>query len=145
MARTDFDAGAGNVASVIADGCSFNGTISVSGSIRVDGRFEGKLTVSDTLVIGKTGKVRAEVETKLASIAGNLSGEVNAREGVKLQAGSHFEGNIYTKNLVIEEGVYFDGGCWRSVESKERLSSSGGPKKPQPAQAEPSKEKTPSS
>jgi cytoskeletal protein CcmA (bactofilin family) len=142
MARTDFDAGAGNVASIIADGCSFNGTISVNGSIRVDGRFEGKLNVSDTLVIGKTGKVRAEVETKLATIAGNLSGEVNAREGVKLQAGSHFEGNIYTKNLVIEEGVYFDGGCWRSVESRERLSSSGRAKTPAPAQ--PAKEKAPS-
>jgi cytoskeletal protein CcmA (bactofilin family) len=144
MTKTDLNAGAGNVASVIADGCSFNGTISVSGSIRVDGRFDGKLSVSDTLVIGKTGKVRAEVEAKVATIAGNLSGEVNAREGVKLQAGSHFEGNIYTKNLVIEEGVYFDGGCWRSVESRERLSSTKRPKASPPAQEEAVKEKAPS-
>lgn len=111
------------MSSIIAEGCSVNGTISVNGSIRVDGQFEGKLIVSDNLVIGKSGKVRAEVETKVASIAGSLSGEINAKEGVKLQSGSRFEGNIYTQNLVIEEGVYFDGGCWRSREKRPSPSS----------------------
>jgi cytoskeletal protein CcmA (bactofilin family) len=118
MARTDLGEGAGSVASIIAEGCAFNGTINVNGGIRVDGQFDGKLVVSDTLVIGKSGKVRAEVETKLATIAGQMNGDINAKEGVKLQTGSHFEGNIYTKNLVIEEGVYFDGGCWRSREGR---------------------------
>ncbi|MBN1825258.1 MAG: polymer-forming cytoskeletal protein [Candidatus Eisenbacteria bacterium] len=128
MARTDNPEGTEKVASIIAEGCTFNGTVNVSGNIRVDGRFDGKLIVSDTLVIGKTGKVRAEVETKVATIAGNLNGEIHAREGVKLQAGSHFEGNIYTKNLVIEEGVFFDGGCWRSVEGKGKAESRPQPK-----------------
>jgi cytoskeletal protein CcmA (bactofilin family) len=118
MAKTEFDET--TVASIIAEGCSFDGTISVKGSIRVDGHFNGKLTVSETLVIGKTGSLKAEVETKRANIAGTLKGQVNAQDGVKLQAGSRFEGNIFTKNLVIEEGVYFDGGCWRSVESRDK-------------------------
>lgn len=115
-----------NVASIIAAGCTFDGSISVKGSIRVDGEFKGKLQVSETLVVGKSGKLDAEVETQRAAIAGNLKGEINAVDGVKLQAGSHFEGNIYTKNLVIEEGVYFDGGCWRSVESRKSVQGSGG-------------------
>lgn len=125
MAKTDFMESAGGVSSIIAEGCSFKGTISVNGSIRVDGQFDGKLTVSDTLVVGKSGTVKAEVETKSATIAGTLNGEVNAKEGVKLQSGSRFEGSIFTKNLVIEEGVYFDGGCWRSIEgrSKDAVSS----------------------
>lgn len=118
MAKTEFDET--TVASIIAEGCSFDGSISVKGSIRVDGQFNGKLTVSETLVIGKTGSLKAEVETKRANIAGALKGEVNALDGVKLQAGSHFEGNIFTKNLIIEEGVYFDGGCWRSMESRDK-------------------------
>ncbi len=118
MARTDFDDI--TAASILAEGCSFNGTIDVKGSIRVDGAFEGKLLISDTLVIGRNGRVNADVETGRANIAGSLKGEINARDGVKLQAGSRFEGNIFTKNLIIEEGVYFDGGCWRSVESRDR-------------------------
>lgn len=133
MAKTEFGEGAANVSSIIAEGCSVNGTISVSGSIRVDGQFEGKLIVSDNLVIGKSGKVRAEVEAKVASIAGTLSGEVNAKEGVKLQSGSRFEGNIYTQNLVIEEGVYFDGGCWRSREKGPKRQSAGAPAAGAPA------------
>ena len=103
MAKTGFEEA--SVASIIAEGCSFNGSISVKGSIRVDGEFDGKLSVSETLVVGKSGKIKAEVETRRATIAGILSGEINAQEGVKLQAGSHFEGNIFTKNLIIEEGV----------------------------------------
>lgn len=123
MAKSNFEDT--NVASIIAAGCSFDGSISVKGSIRVDGEFKGKLQVSETLVVGKSGKLDAEVETQRAAIAGNIKGEINAQEGVKLQAGSHFEGNIYTKNLVIEEGVYFDGGCWRSVESRKSQGQGG--------------------
>ncbi|MFH1279110.1 MAG: polymer-forming cytoskeletal protein [Candidatus Eisenbacteria bacterium] len=137
MAKNEFGEGAANVSSIIAEGCSVNGTISVSGSIRVDGQFEGKLTVADNLVIGKSGKVRAEVETKIASIAGTLSGEINAKEGVKLQSGSRFEGNIYTQNLVIEEGVYFDGGCWRSREKGPKRPAAGGSGGGVPAQGKP--------
>ena len=118
MGRSNFTEGPESVSSIIAEGCTFNGSISVNGSIRVDGQFEGKLTVSDSLVIGKGGKVRAEVETKLATIAGSMTGEIHAKEGVKLQGGSRFEGSIFSKNLVIEEGVYFDGGCWRSRENR---------------------------
>jgi len=118
MARTEFDDI--SAASILAENCSFNGTIDVKGSIRVDGNFEGKLVVSETLVIGKTGKVSATVDTGRANIAGSLKGEINARDGVKLQSGSRFEGNIFSRNLIIEEGVYFDGGCWRSVESRDR-------------------------
>ncbi len=129
MPKNDFEEG--NVASIIAEGCHFNGSIKVKGSIRVDGGFEGQLTVSETLVIGKGGKLDAKVETRRASIAGTLKGEINAQDGVKLQSGSHFEGNIFTKNLVIEEGVFFDGGCWRSIESKSRHKSSSPPRKPE--------------
>ncbi len=125
MAKTEFDES--SIASIIAEGCSFDGSISVKGSIRVDGQFTGKLTVSETIVIGKTGVLAAEVNTKRANIAGTLKGEVNAQDGVKLQTGSHFEGNIFTKNLIIEEGVYFDGGCWRSVESRDRKGKSAPP------------------
>ncbi|MFH1679808.1 MAG: polymer-forming cytoskeletal protein [Candidatus Eisenbacteria bacterium] len=128
MGRTDTGEGVGNVASIIAEGCAFSGTINVTGGIRIDGQFDGKLVVSEALVIGKAGKVRAEVETKQATIAGTLNGEINAKEGVKLQTGSRFEGNIYTKNLVIEEGVYFDGGCWRSRENRPRHAPSAAPK-----------------
>ena len=132
MAKLEPGEGAGGMSSIIAEGGSFNGTISVNGGIRVDGRFAGKLIVSDTLVIGKTGNVKAEVETKLATIAGTLSGEINAKEGVKLQGGSRFEGNIYTKNLVIEEGVYFDGGCWRSKENRSGSAALTPPRKAEP-------------
>jgi len=135
MAKNEFAEG-GTVASIIAEGCAFNGTISVNGSIRVDGQFDGKLIVSDTLVIGKSGKVRAEVETNVATIAGTLSGEINAKGGVKLQTGSHFEGHIYTKNLVIEEGVFFDGGCWRSADSRSKAPSAPAAQ-PAPAAAKP--------
>ena len=106
------------VNSVIGEGSSFNGTLRVEGSLVINGEFEGAVTCSDTLVVGKTGKVKADLDVQNASIAGRVEGRVFAKERVELQTGSHFQGDVHAKSFVIQDGVFFQGNCMMGEDQK---------------------------
>jgi cytoskeletal protein CcmA (bactofilin family) len=97
--------------SVIGENSVFEGAFQVNGNLRIDGKFSGELTVSETLVVGKNGFIDAQVQTKCAVVAGTIKGDLNASEKITLQSGSRLEGEMVTSKLVIEEGVSFQGSC----------------------------------
>ena len=97
--------------SIIAQGCKFDGKVQVNGTLRVEGEFKGSIGTPENLVIGKTGVVHADVKVKNAIIGGQLFGNMVAENKIELQSGSHVEGDIKTKRLVIDEGVFFEGNC----------------------------------
>lgn len=103
--------GEGNLNSMLGTGCKVKGTIELQGTIRVDGEFDGEIKCPDTLIIGKSGIVRANVTVKNAVIGGKLLGNIQASNKIELQTGSHVEGDIQTARLVIDEGVFFEGSC----------------------------------
>ncbi len=112
---------------ILGSGTKFKGNLKVVGSLRIDGEFNGEMAVSETLIIGKTGKLKGTISTKNSIIGGSIVGDLTTNEKVELQAGASFEGDLVCKKLIIEEGVLFDGNC--------RMSD----KKAEPA---PAKEKT---
>jgi cytoskeletal protein CcmA (bactofilin family) len=97
--------------SIIAQGCRFEGTVEVNGTLRIEGEFKGTIGNPESLVVGKSGVVQADVKVKNAIIGGQLFGNVTAENKIELQSGSHVEGDIKTKRLVIDEGVFFEGNC----------------------------------
>lgn len=97
--------------STVGENSTLDGTFEVTGNLRVDGKFTGKLRVSETLVVGRNGMVDAKVVAKNAVIAGTIKGDLNATEKITLQSGSRLEGEMVTSRLVIEEGVSFQGSC----------------------------------
>ena len=111
--------GEGKMNSIIGKGCKINGTIEVTeGTLRIDGEFEGTINCPDTLIIGKGGKVNADVKVKNAVIGGTVIGNIDAKQKIELEAGSRVEGDIKTTRLVIDEGVFFEGSCKMSPETK---------------------------
>src|SRR5262249_33855188 len=101
----------GRLNSILGKGCKFKGTIEVEGTLRIDSEFEGVVNCPDTLVVGKTGVVKAEINVKNAIIGGKVVGNIHATNKIELQSGSHIEGDIHTHRLVIDEGVFFEGSC----------------------------------
>jgi len=101
----------GRLNSILGKGCKFKGTVEVEGTLRIDSEFEGVVNCPDTLVVGKTGVVKAEINVKNAIIGGKVVGNINATNKIELQSGSHIEGDIQTHRLVIDEGVFFEGSC----------------------------------
>ncbi len=103
--------GEGNLNSILGPGCKFKGNIEIKGTLRIDGDFEGEVKCPETLIIGKTGVVKADITVKNAVIGGKLVGNIKATNKIELQTGSHVEGDISTVRLVIDEGVFFEGAC----------------------------------
>ena len=103
--------GQGSLNSILGEGCKVKGDIELKGTIRIDGEFEGKVRCPETLIIGKSGVVKAEVNVKNAIIGGKLIGNIQGTNKIELQSGSHVEGDIQTARLVIDEGVFFEGSC----------------------------------
>jgi cytoskeletal protein CcmA (bactofilin family) len=97
--------------SMLGQGCKIKGDIELQGTIRIDGTFEGSISCPDSLIIGKSGVVKADVKVKNAVIGGKLVGNISASSKIELQSGSHVEGDIQTPRLVIDEGVFFEGNC----------------------------------
>ena len=103
------EGGGENMNTIIGKDTSISGTLEVSGTLRVDGVVKGEVNVSDTIAIGPTGRVEANVKTKNAVISGALKGNIHAAERVELQAKANIMGDLVTKSLVIEQGAVFHG------------------------------------
>jgi cytoskeletal protein CcmA (bactofilin family) len=92
-------------------GVNFSGELKFTNSLRIDGKFQGKIISSDELIVGEKGVVEAEIEVGRISISGTVKGTIKASERVELLPTSKVEANIITKNLIINEGAIFNGSC----------------------------------
>ncbi len=66
---------------------------------------------SDTLFVGETGHVKANVQVGIAIVSGEITGNITAKERVELHASARVVGDIVTPVLLLEEGAVFDGHC----------------------------------
>lgn len=109
--ETDNNGNDSGQTSIIANGCKFEGNVSIKGTFRIGGEFKGDIGEPEKLIIEKTGIVNAACKVKNAIVGGKLYGNIVAENKIELQSGSHVEGDIKTKRLVIDEGVFFEGNC----------------------------------
>jgi cytoskeletal protein CcmA (bactofilin family) len=89
----------------------FEGTIRIPHSLRIDGLFKGKIETTEMLTIGNKGQIFADIMAKSAIIGGKVTGNIIADERVELESCSSLEGDLRTKDLVINEGAVFHGRC----------------------------------
>lgn len=96
---------------IIGEGTEINGKILVPGSIRVDGKIDGDITVSDQITIGKSGFLKGVLLTRDAVVAGRMEGTITVKNRIELQKNAKVNIDLKCKLLIIEEGVVFDGTC----------------------------------
>lgn len=96
---------------IIGKDSTIEGTIEVQGGLRVDGVVRGKISTTESLTVGDDGTIEAEINAKVAVIGGKVVGNIFAQEKIELQSKSLVEGDIATKNLIVEEGAVFHGKC----------------------------------
>jgi cytoskeletal protein CcmA (bactofilin family) len=87
----------------------FKGTLSFDGIVRIDGKFEGKIQTKDTLVIGETGEIIADVDVGILVCKGKLQGTVSATGKVEMLPASTIIGDVKAPAISIELGAVLDG------------------------------------
>ncbi|HOP28044.1 MAG TPA: polymer-forming cytoskeletal protein [Spirochaetota bacterium] len=96
---------------VIGEKSYFTGSFNINGSLRIDGRFEGKSLKADQLYIGADGKVKTTIEAVSVIVEGLIMGNINATSRVLLMPTAKVFGDIRTPELIIQNGVLLEGRC----------------------------------
>ncbi|MBT5472430.1 MAG: polymer-forming cytoskeletal protein [Nitrospina sp.] len=89
----------------------FNGSLTFDGTVRIDGKFEGQVITEDTLIIGETGHLMAEISAGTVICMGRVEGTVMASKKVEIHSTSKVVGNVKSPALYIELGGVLDGSC----------------------------------
>ena len=92
-------------------GVSLEGTLTLSGTFRVDGRVKGNIISEQTLILGEGAKVEGQIEGNHVVIDGRFDGVILAKGRVEIQAKGVVTGEVHSPCLVIEPGGIFDGHC----------------------------------
>ena len=108
--NTDYGRG-GELNTFIGKGSRVNGNMKIENSLRVDGVIKGDVSSSETVVLGKGGKIEGNVLAKHVMLAGEVSGNISAEGKVFLETTAIVTGDIQAAKLVIDEGAVFDGTC----------------------------------
>lgn len=101
----------GNLDGHLGEGTEIDGTLQFKGSVRIDGKFTGKVVSPATLILGPRAALQGEVEVGELAVHGALSGQVRATERVTIHASGRVEADLNTGKLVVEPGAYFRGRC----------------------------------
>jgi cytoskeletal protein CcmA (bactofilin family) len=95
--------------STIGEGSVFEGKFYISGSLRIDGKFEGEIKTDEELVVGETGRVKTDIVAKSVVVAGTVIGNIKAHEEVRLLETAKVLGDIYAPSISIQRGVVAQG------------------------------------
>jgi len=101
--------GTGDIIAFVGKGVEFKGTISYSGTVRIDGFLNGEIHTDGILLIGEEAVIQAKVTAGTIVCKGKITGDVVTKERVKLRAPAVFNGSMKTPVLSMEDGVLFNG------------------------------------
>ncbi|MEX2224619.1 MAG: polymer-forming cytoskeletal protein [Candidatus Rokuibacteriota bacterium] len=93
------------------EGSEIEGKYTFSGTVLLNGKFQGEIASPDTLIIGERGVVNASVRAGTLVVNGELVGDVHASERVELTGKARVFGDLESPVIVLEEGVMFEGHC----------------------------------
>jgi cytoskeletal protein CcmA (bactofilin family) len=97
------------ITSVLGVGLVWQGSISGSGGVRVEGTFEGQIALKGLLVIGETGKITCDsVRAASVIVAGAVKGNIFAQK-VEIRSTGRVWGDIVTTAFATEEGAFLRG------------------------------------
>jgi len=89
----------------------FEGKMTFEGVFRLDGKFEGEIFESGTLIVGEAASVKGKVGLHTIIINGIVEGEIYAKVRVEIHSTGKVYGNLYAPILTIIEGGIFEGHC----------------------------------
>jgi cytoskeletal protein CcmA (bactofilin family) len=93
----------------VGKGVSFKGVISYNGTVRIDGTLDGEIHTEGILLVGEDAVLTAKITAGTVVCKGKITGDISAREKVKLRAPAVVNAGVKAPLISMEEGVVFNG------------------------------------
>ncbi len=97
------------IETLIGNGTTFKGDITVSNSLRVDGILIANVKEAANVIVGETAQVKGNINANYVVIDGTVEGNITAGECIELLTKSKVTGDLTTTILSITEGAVFKG------------------------------------
>ena len=101
----------------LGPGSQFEGKLVFNEIVRLDGAFRGEVTSHDTLIVGNSADIQADVQVGTLILSGKFKGSIKAKTRVELRAPANVDGSIETPALSVEDGVTLNGSINMSSDS----------------------------
>jgi cytoskeletal protein CcmA (bactofilin family) len=108
-APTQSSTTAGGLTAFIDQGSEFEGKLSFKDTVRIDGRFRGEISSDNTLIVGESGEIEANIRSKSVIVSGAVVGDIAAGQRVVLHKTARVDGDVETNTLLMEEGAVLNG------------------------------------
>jgi cytoskeletal protein CcmA (bactofilin family) len=95
----------------IDQGVTLEGTLTVTGTFRIDGNIKGNIISEQTVILGEGAKVEGQIEGNRVVISGRFDGVIFAKGRVEIEAKGVVTGEVHSPCMVINPGGIFDGRC----------------------------------
>jgi len=99
------------ISTFISSSVCFQGEITSTAGLRIDGKLKGRVKSGGSVIIGHTGEVEADIFAQSVFIDGKLNGNVKAKNLIEITRRGVLYGDIGTPNLITEPGAFFEGIC----------------------------------
>jgi cytoskeletal protein CcmA (bactofilin family) len=106
---TDGFTGGGNRQSFIDRDSRFTGTHTTPNDLRVEGRFDGTIECTGTLIVAESADVNAQVTAGSVSVAGHLQGDIGCRGRFEILPTGRVEARVQAATIVVQEGARYEG------------------------------------
>lgn len=92
-------------------GSSFKGELEFEDTMRIDGKFNGRITSKNELIVGESAHIEGDIHVGRIAISGTIVGKIVADQRVEIHRNGKVYCDIDTPALVIEDGALFQGSC----------------------------------
>ena len=103
----------------LGKGVDFKGVLDFDGTVRVDGRVDGEIHTTGTLIVGEHAVIKGIVSAAIVMNSGRINGTVTATEQVQILKPGVLIGDIRTPAISIESGAHFHGTCDMGTQTRE--------------------------
>jgi cytoskeletal protein CcmA (bactofilin family) len=95
--------------SILPASLKFKGELSADEDLLIQGQIEGSIKHTQRVIVGKAGKVKANISAQVIKVEGTVWGDLHAERSVALESSGNLRGSIHAPSVSLVEGSRFNG------------------------------------
>ena len=94
---------------MLGEGISWQGKVTGRGGVRIEGAFDGEISIRGLVLIAESGRVTSEhIQAETIIVAGSVKGDITAQK-VEIARTGRVWGSVVTSSFVTDEGAFLKG------------------------------------